>query len=148
MICPYLPAIMADRTSSLEFNSSPTLKISQNLLISMKRFSLPLDIYFKKIWQTSSFNNIWSQRWSLKPPETVKNLSQLGNVISPVLPRSRSYQLLWTTFVHRCTDFKNSKKTDEMKWSRKKIYQTVMTCLCLIPVLKALKSIHRSEDNG
>ena len=48
LVCPYLPANMADRRWSFEFNSSPILKISQDLVIFVKRSSLPLNIYFKK----------------------------------------------------------------------------------------------------
>ena len=33
---------------------------SQNLVISVKRSSLPLNIYFKKTWQMSGFNNMCS----------------------------------------------------------------------------------------
>ena len=40
LICPYLPAIMADRTSSFEFNSSPILKMTH--FVSLKNFTLIL----------------------------------------------------------------------------------------------------------
>ena len=117
LVCPYLPANIADRKWSFEFNSSTIVKISQTLVISVKRSSLPFNIYFKKNMQISDFNYIWSQRF--RSPWTEENLLQLSNRISPVLPRSRSYHLLWITFVHRLTDFINE-KMGELKQSGKK----------------------------
>ena len=123
------------------------------------------------------FNNVWSQhskvalgrieQWKIYPNLdteylqcylgwAVKNLPQLRNRISPVLPRSRSYHLLWATLIHRWTDFIN-KKMGEMKWSRKKNYQPVLTWLSSGPGpikllnqftirRKRLKYIYRPES--
>ena len=48
LVCLYLPANMADRRWSFELNSDPIVKISQNIVISLKRSSLPLSSYLKK----------------------------------------------------------------------------------------------------
>ena len=47
LVYPYLPTNMADRRWSFEFNSSPIVKISQNLVISVKWSSLLLNMYLK-----------------------------------------------------------------------------------------------------
>ena len=50
----------------------------------MKRSSLPLNIYFKKIWQIFGFDNMWSQRskvalgrleqWKIYPNSKFSNI--------------------------------------------------------------------------
>ena len=83
----------------------------------------------------------------------MKNLPQLSK---PALPPFRDYHLLWTTFVQRWTDHIN-KKMKEMRRSRKKKNQPVMTRLYMglgprssyinSPIRrKRLKNIYRPES--
>ena len=127
------------RRWSFEFNSSPIVKISQNLVLSMKRSSLPLNIYFKKIWQISGFDNMWSQRskvalgrleqWKIYPN------SKFSNIISQCYLDPGG---LWRTFVPRWTSFVN-KKWGKWNGQGKKNYQPVRTWLCLGPSPKSSK---------
>ena len=61
---PYLPANMVDWRWSFEFNSSPIVNISQNLVISVKRSPLPW-----KTWQMSGFKVALGrlEQWKIYP---------------------------------------------------------------------------------
>ena len=71
-------------------------------------FPFLLTLIYKNI------ENIWFLQYMIptfkcrfRAPWTEKNLPQLRNRISPVLPRSRSCHLLWITFIRRWRDFLN-----------------------------------------
>ena len=110
-VCPYLPALWLRHQSCF-------------LKTLDKWKDLPLLLTF--IGKNVGDNRFWSQviltfEGRFAPPWTVKNLSQLVSIISPLLPRSRSCHLFGTMFVYGRIDSIN-KKMGEIYRSKEKSY--------------------------
>ena len=109
-VCPYLPALW--------------LRHQPCFLKTLDKWKdLPLFLTF--IGKNVGDNRLWSQVIStfegrFAPPWTVKNLSQLVSIISPLLPRSRSCHLFGTMFVYGRIDSIN-KKMGEIYRSKEKV---------------------------